>query len=95
MKKLIADGADVDAKDSKGNTVLMIAAFHGHQDIVKALIDAKADVHEEQIMQWNALDYAALQGHQEIEEILKKHGVERNIRGDLAQAARYTPGMLK
>jgi ankyrin repeat protein len=48
MKKLIADGADVNAKARDGSTPLHVAALNGHQEIVEMLIAAKADV--------NALD---------------------------------------
>ena len=42
-KVLIAAGADVNAKDSDGDTPLQLAAFRGRTDIVKMLIAAGAD----------------------------------------------------
>ena len=42
-KVLIAAGADVNAKDSDGDTPLQLAAFRGHADLVKMLIAAGAD----------------------------------------------------
>lgn len=38
----IRAGADVNAADAKGTTPLMCAAFHGHIDVVKALLAANA-----------------------------------------------------
>lgn len=38
----IRGGADVNAADSKGTTPLMCAAFHGHIEVVKALLAAGA-----------------------------------------------------
>jgi len=40
----IAGGLDVDARTNQGRTALMIAARHGHGDVVDALVAAGADV---------------------------------------------------
>ena len=37
-------GAPVDLTDPKGNTLLMLAAYHGHADLVRALAGRGADV---------------------------------------------------
>jgi len=42
VKKLIKEGANVNAKDKDGNTALMYAAFMGNTDIVKILKEAGA-----------------------------------------------------
>jgi len=38
----IRAGADVNARDALGTTPLMVAAFHGHTDVVRALLAAGA-----------------------------------------------------
>ena len=43
-KVLIRNGADVNAKDSDGETALHMAAEDGHVDVVKVLIQNGADV---------------------------------------------------
>ena len=43
-KLLMDKGADVNAKDAKGFTVLQFAAAGGHREVVKALIDRGAKV---------------------------------------------------
>ena len=44
VNNLLVKGADVNAKDSHGQTILMLAAFHGDMEIVKALLAKGADV---------------------------------------------------
>lgn len=43
-KALIAEGIDVNAVDSGGNTAIYWAVYHCHVDVVRALIEAGADV---------------------------------------------------
>ncbi len=60
VKKLIAAGADVNAKTSFGDTALILAAFRNRGvDMVKALIDAKADVNAKNKADETALMWAA------------------------------------
>ena len=39
LKTLLSEGADVNAKDSDGDTALTTAAVHGHDSIVKLLLN--------------------------------------------------------
>ena len=43
-KNLMDNGADVNAKDKKGRTILMYAAVHGYAEIAKLLMDNGAEV---------------------------------------------------
>jgi ankyrin repeat protein len=40
----VAHGLPVDVRDGQGNTPLMLAAYHGHEATVRALIERGADV---------------------------------------------------
>ena len=42
-KKLLEEGADINAKDSKGNSALHLAALHGQVDCVESLLKRGAD----------------------------------------------------
>ncbi len=44
LKKLVAEGADVDEQDEEGRTALHFAAGYGELDCVKVLIGAKVRV---------------------------------------------------
>jgi ankyrin repeat protein len=58
VKGLIAAGAEVNAKDAKGFTALMIATDWGHLDSVLALVAAGADMHAKDAEGRTALDFA-------------------------------------
>ncbi len=39
VKKLIADGADINIQSNEGNTALIIASYRGYTEIVKILFE--------------------------------------------------------
>ncbi len=60
-KKLLARGADVNAKTADDYTALMSAAFYGNADIVEFLLDSGADVNARHKSGLTALMEAAKQ----------------------------------
>ena len=58
-RKLLAAGADCNARNGEGATALMLAAHAGNLDMVNALIDAGADVNATDERGWGALMKAA------------------------------------
>jgi ankyrin repeat protein len=44
VKALLAQGADVNAKNKRGSTALMLARDRGHSDTVRALVAKGGDV---------------------------------------------------
>ncbi len=60
VERLLAAGADVNAKSSIGSTALLYAADAGHYSVVKVLIAAGADVNARNNRGWTALSRAAL-----------------------------------
>lgn len=44
LRAFLEHSFPVDARDLQGNTLLMLAAYHGHLDTVETLIEAGADV---------------------------------------------------
>ncbi|MBO8450903.1 MAG: ankyrin repeat domain-containing protein [Spirochaetes bacterium] len=69
--------ADVNAEDPDGGTALMIAAYDGHADVVRLLLDAGADVNAEDQNGSTALMLAAEEGHEDIVRILTEAGAQK------------------
>ena len=74
-KELIKAGANVNAENKWGETPLIVAARHGHIEIVKLLIEAGADL-ETNDDGYTPLDFALMYEHTETVEILKQHGAK-------------------
>lgn len=55
IRHMMAAGADVNARDSDGFTLLMMAANAGHLPVVQALLEAGAEVNASDAMGWTAL----------------------------------------
>ena len=41
---LLDRGANIEAKDTNGNTALRLAVVEGHEDIAQLLLDRRADI---------------------------------------------------
>ena len=76
VKKLIAQGADVNAKGRHGLMALTIASEKGHVDVVKALLSKGADVNVKDSSGQTALLYAFEDSHREIVQLLEKAGAK-------------------
>ena len=94
VKVLIANGADVKAKDENGITVLMWAAGNNHIETVKVLIANGADVNAKDNYGETVLMWAASNIHIEIVKVLIANGADVNAKDNyggtvLMWAARY------
>ena len=91
---LLQRGADVNAESPAGHTALSMAAFHGHDDTVRALLaQGGADVNLETTKGFTALLQCCLGGHSNTVRILADAGADvnaQNIYGEtpLTTAAR-------
>ena len=70
-------GADVNIRDSDGNTAVMVAAQYGHGDIVQYLHEAGADINISDEYGRTPVMQAASRGHRDIVEYLHQAGVWR------------------
>jgi ankyrin repeat protein len=92
VRKMIAQGADVNAKDSRGMTPLFEASRTGHVEISKLLIKEKAkllvergtNVNTKDAFDWTLLHWAVRYGETEIARLLIKRGADVNAKDDKA-----------
>jgi hypothetical protein len=80
---LIAERADVNARNNKEETTLYLAIPSGHTDVAELLIDKGADVNEKDEYGWTLLHWVAFEGHRDIAELLIANGADVNVRDDL------------
>ena len=85
VKRRLADGADVNAKDDDGWTPLFYAADEGHKEIAELFIAAGADVNAKTGRGFTPLYMAASGGHKEIVELLIAEGADVNAKSRLGQ----------
>ena len=70
-RRLIAQGANVQARDADGWTALMLAAKEGHTEIAKLLLDKGADPDVRDRFGVTVLDCARTSGRPELIELLQ------------------------
>jgi hypothetical protein len=61
---LIKDGVDINSADSSGRTALMFAAWHGHTDICRLLMENGAEMKIYDEDEWDAVEFARLGRHE-------------------------------
>ncbi len=89
VKRLIAEGADVNARNDKGETPLHHAAAWGSKDVVEQLISEGADVHTKDGRGRTPLHHAALWGGRDIAELLISEGAASNEEDNDGQTPLY------
>lgn len=78
VRDLIAEGADINAKNAAGKTVLMVAANLGNARIVDILLSEGADVNAKDNLESTALIAAAYKGNLHILKALLAQGADVN-----------------
>ncbi|KAG5190624.1 ankyrin repeat-containing domain protein [Tribonema minus] len=70
------DGADVDARDAAGNTLLLLAARQGHKRAVKLLLRRGATLNAQNRDGNAALHFCHAHGHAELAAYLRSKGAD-------------------
>ncbi|PGL67097.1 ankyrin repeat domain-containing protein [Bacillus sp. AFS055030] len=79
VKKLIENGANINAQNSNGQTPTMIATYHNDFKTAKVLIEAGADVNIRDHMKNNPFLYAGAEGLIDILKLTIKAGADPTI----------------
>ena len=91
VRQHIESGTDINKKDAmSGSTPLISAASFGKNDIVKALIDAGADLNLKNNDGATALHVAAFFARIEIVQLLIDAGADKNLKNNFGATARET-----
>ena len=71
--------ATYERRGVSGITLLMGAAFNGHERVVELLLQHGAEINLQRSDGWTALVIAASNGHERLVELLMQHGAEVNL----------------
>jgi diguanylate cyclase (GGDEF)-like protein len=82
VKGLLHSGANVDARDNRGNTALIEAAFFKYPDLVKLLLDSGADIDAGNNAGDTALTEAVRAGHDEVVNLLLSKWNPSSLEGE-------------
>ena len=76
LARLLQKGLPPNMSNHKGDTLLMLAAYHGHVDATKALLDAGAEPDRYNDLAQTPLGASTFKGHLSIVELLLSHGAQ-------------------
>ncbi|OXM15693.1 ankyrin repeat domain-containing protein [Paenibacillus herberti] len=79
LEKLIKDGANINAQDSKGRTAAMIATYNNDIASAKVILEAGADVNIQDEMKNTPFLYAGAEGNLEILKLTIAAGADPTI----------------
>lgn len=87
LLEFLDHGLPIDAADEGGNTALMLAAYHGHDDTVGALIERGADLERRNDRDQSVLAGAIFKGEDAVARRLIAAGADLDAGTPTARAA--------
>lgn len=89
-ENLLDEGANIEARDgSDRQTALVFAANEGHIDIVRMLIDRRANINAQDDKGWTALSEASYQGRYDVVDFLLGKGATTLLSTSWIDSQRY------
>lgn len=79
VKRALNAGADINSKDTFGETSIMIASIYGYVDVVQLLIDNKADLDIQNNSGFTAMMMALSNGHVAVIKSLLEAGAKLDL----------------
>lgn len=76
LAESVESGTPADLSDGRGNTLLMLAAYHGHARTVQVLIDHGATVDAMNHRGQTPLAGAVFKGYEDVVRVLIDHGAD-------------------
>lgn len=83
---IIDQGIPADLTDSKGDTLMILAAYNGHEPIVAGLVERGADVNRLNDKGQGALTCAVFRKNEALTRYLLNHGADPKLGGQNALA---------
>jgi len=80
-------GVPVNLTDAKGNTLLMLAAYHGRAETVRALAERGADLEATNDRGQTPLAAAVFKGYREVVQVLVAAGADPDLGSPSARAS--------
>ena len=91
MRKLLAEGARIDARDQRGRTALLAATQRNRVEVARFLIQAGADVNAKDFIQDTPFLYAGAEGRNEILKMTLAAGADLKRHQPLSAAPALIP----
>ncbi|WP_439650262.1 ankyrin repeat domain-containing protein [Glycomyces amatae] len=76
LLRFVATGLPVDLVNGSGDSLLMLAAYHGHAPTVRALVEAGADVDKRNDRDQSPLAGAVFKDYGDVAAVLLEHGAD-------------------
>jgi len=87
VKLLVEGGAEINKKDSCGESLLHNAAMHGHIDAIRILVAQRADINVRNRRGQTPLHKAAERGHADLIEVLHACNADLHARDNMGRTA--------
>lgn len=82
VELFLSSGIDIDTRDERGWTPLMVSAFNGKEEVALLLIRSGADIHAKDTAGYGPLHWAAFNGYSNVVKLLLDKRADVNARSN-------------